>query len=401
MLLTSASFISQLTEIEKFLSLSAMKNSLYFAAQKPVKNMEELIGSTPILQLKASLQELPLGSWLKEEKGAQESPDISSELYAKVEYFNPGGSVKDRIAQHILDQAEKRGEIKPGATIVESTSGNTGAGLAMIAALRGYKAILVMPDKMSAEKINALRAYGAKVVVCPTAVEPEDPKSYYSVARRIAKETPNSFLANQYYNPDNPETHYLSTGPEIWEQMEGKIDAFFVGLGTGGTMSGCARYLKEKNPEIKIIGVDPVGSIYYKLIKEKKMSEAKSYLLEGVGEDIIPDTIDLKLVDDVVWIRDFESFAATRMLAQKEGLFVGGSCGFAFYGAAQYLQFVEKEYQQKWRSVVLMPDSGAKYLSKVFNDSWLESHDVQSSWGEYALGAPVEYIDGANKVAGV
>ncbi|MEZ4815430.1 MAG: cysteine synthase family protein [Bdellovibrionota bacterium] len=365
-------------------------------------SVEDLVGQTPLIRLNASLRDVPAGLWLKKEKGIENHGSLHGEILTKVEFFNPGGSVKDRIAIHILNKAEERGEIKPGATVVEATSGNTGAGLAMIAARRGYKAILVMPDKMSAEKINALRAYGAKVVITPTAVLPEDPKSNYRVAERLAKEIPNAFLANQYQNPDNPEAHYLSTGPEIWEQCDGKLDYFFCGLGTGGTASGTAKFLKEKNPKIKLIGIDPVGSLYYENIKTGKGTGAKTYLTEGIGEDFIPGTIDLKLVDDAVYVSDAESFSAARMLAQKEGLLVGGSCGSAFYGAAQYLRYLEeKESIKDYRAVVLIPDSGSRYLSKVFNDPWLAEKNVSTQWNDLTLGGDVEYVDGSKKIAGV
>jgi len=316
------------------------------------QNILELIGNTPILKLNKISQGLPF------------------DLFAKVEYFNPGASVKDRIAIHIINEAEKRGELKPGGTIVEATSGNTGMGLAIVAAVRGYKAIFIMPDKMSNEKISALRAFGAKVVVTPTDVEPDDPRSYYCVSRRIADETPNAFYANQYHNPDNPKAHYLSTGPEIWEQTEGKITSFIAGLGTGGTITGVARYLKEKNPKIRIIGIDPVGSIYTELKKTGKMGPAHPYKVEGVGEDFLPSTIDMNIIDEVVQMGDKESLSMTRALARREGIFVGGSCGFAVAGAVKWAKAqTSKEYP-----VVLLPDSGSRYLSKVFNDDWMREN---------------------------
>lgn len=316
------------------------------------ENILELIGDTPIVKMGKISQSLPFP------------------LYAKVEYFNPGSSIKDRIAMKIIEEAEKRGDLKPGGTIVEATSGNTGMGLALVAAIKGYKAIFVMPDKMSNEKIQALRAFGARVVVTPTNVEPEDPRSYYCVSRRLADETPNAFYANQYHNPDNPQAHYESTGPEIWEQTEGKITALIVGLGTGGTVTGCARYLKEKNPKIKIIGIDPEGSVYASLKKTGKMGPAYPYKVEGVGEDFVPSTIDLSLVDEIITVSDKESFQMTRKLARKEALFVGGSCGFAVAGAIKWAQN-QKDQQLP---VVILPDSGSRYLSKIYSDDWMREN---------------------------
>lgn len=316
------------------------------------QNVLDLVGNTPIVKLNAL------------------SSGLRFPMYVKVEFFNPGASVKDRIALKIIEEAEKRGDLKPGGTIVEATSGNTGMGLAMAASVKGYKAIFVMPDKMSMEKVQALRAFGAKVVVTPTNVEPEDPRSYYSVSKRLAEETPNGFYANQYHNPDNPQAHYESTGPEIWEQTEGKITTFIAGLGTGGTITGVARYLKEKNPNIRIIGIDPEGSVYTELKRTGKMGEAYPYKVEGVGEDFVPSTIDLSLVDEIVQIGDKESFQMTRRLARKEGLFVGGSCGFAVAGALKWAQ----EQNSDEFPVVLLPDSGSRYLSKVFNDDWMREN---------------------------
>lgn len=297
---------------------------------------------------------------------------LNLDLCAKIEFFNPGASVKDRIAIKIINEAEKRGELKPGGTIVEATSGNTGMGLALVAAVKGYKSVFVMPDKMSLEKIQALRAFGAKVVVTPTNVEPEDPRSYYSVAKRLATETPNAFYANQYHNPDNPQAHYETTGPEIWEQTEGKITAFIGGLGTGGTVSGAGRYLKEKNPKIKIIGVDPEGSIYTEFKKSGKMGPAYVYKVEGIGEDFMPSTVDFNIIDEVVQVSDRESFSYARKLARTEGLFVGGSCGSAVAGAIKWA----KTQKSSGLAVVLIPDSGSRYLSKVFNDDWMREHGM-------------------------
>jgi cystathionine beta-synthase len=293
---------------------------------------------------------------------------LQATLYAKVECLNPGASVKDRIALKIIEDAEREGLLKPGGTIVEATSGNTGAGLAMAAAVKGYKCIFVLPDKQSEEKRAALRAYGAKVVVTPTDVEPDDPRSYYSVSRRIADETPGAFYANQYHNPSNPQAHYESTGPELWEQLDGRIDAFIAGLGTGGTISGIGRYLKEQRSDVQIVGVDPVGSLYYDYFRTGQLTKAFSYVVEGIGEDFLPSTMDFQFVDDVVRVNDRECFLMTRRLAREEGLFVGGSCGAAVAGAVKYLR---RNDRPGLTAVVLLPDSGSRYLSKIYNDQWM------------------------------
>ena len=309
--------------------------------------------------------------------------DVPADIYVKCEYLNPGGSMKDRMTLNMVQHAEERGELKPGGTIVEATSGNTGAGLAMIAAVRGYHCVFVMPDKMSQEKIATLRAWGARVVVCPTAVEPEDPRSYYSVAKRIAQETPNCFYANQYHNPDNPGGHYVSTGPEIWEDTGGEIDAFVAGLGTGGTMAGVGRYLKEKKPQVQLIGVDPIGSLYYDYIKTQRVTKPFTYKVEGIGEDFFPSTFDPKLLDDVVRVDDKECFLMTRDLVRLEGLYCGGSSGAAVAGAIKYARKAGK----KQNIVVLLPDGAAKYLSKIFNDEWMREHgllDSQAGLGSVA-----------------
>ncbi len=331
---------------------------------------------------------------------------LKCDLYAKVEFVNPGGSVKDRIAVHILDEAERRGEIKPGATIIEGTSGNTGAGLAMVAALRGYKAIFVMPDKQSEEKRAALRAWGARVVITPTNVDADDPRSYYSVAKRLVDETPNAFYANQYHNQDNPEAHYRTTGPELYAQFNGEIDVFICGMGTGGTITGVGRYLKEKNPNIKVVGVDPVGSLYYDYFHTGQLTTPHTYVLEGIGEDFLPSTMHFQYVDDVIRVNDKECFQMTRRLVREEGLYVGGSCGAAVAGALKYLRRIDRA---GLRAVVLLPDGATKYLSKIFNDSWMTENgflEPEHSLGtvgdlvaERAGGRQLVTVDAGAKVA--
>lgn len=291
-------------------------------------------------------------------------------MLAKVEFFNPGGSVKDRIGVTIVEDYERQGLLKPGGTIVEATSGNTGVGLAITAAVRGYKAVFVMPDKMSDEKIRLLRAFGARVVITPTAVAPEDPRSYYNVAKQIVAETPGAVLANQYHNMTNPESHYYTTGPEIWKGTEGRITHFVAGLGTGGTISGTGKYLKEMNPAIQVIGVDPIGSLLHEYFYTGKLGEAFSYKVEGIGEDFVPGTTDFDYVDEVVQVTDKESFLMTRRLVREEGMFVGGSCGTAMAGALQ----VARALNEDALVVVLLPDSGSRYLSKLFNDDWMREN---------------------------
>lgn len=320
--------------------------------QGAVADLTQAIGHTPIVRLNRVAE------------------GIESEIYVKLESLNPAGSMKDRVALNIIRDAEQRGMLGPGGTIIEATSGNTGAGLAMVAAIRGYKCIFVMPDKMSTEKVDALRAYGAKVVICPTAVEPSDPRSYYSTARRIVEETPGAFYANQYHNPANPEAHYVSTAPEIWEQTGGSFDVFVSGMGTGGTLSGCGRYFKEQNPNIKIVGVDPIGSLYYEYVKTGRLTRAFSYYVEGIGEDFLPSTMNLDILDDVVQVDDRECFLMTRELVRREGIFCGGSCGAAVVGAIKYARAL----REPKRLLVLMPDSAQKYLSKIFNDEWMRSN---------------------------
>lgn len=342
----------------------ALKTPTREAEMQIYDNILQTIGNTPLVRLN------------------QISSDLPTKLIAKVEFFNPGGSVKDRIGPTIIEDAERSGKLKPGGTIVESTSGNTGVGLAMAAAIKGYRTIFVMPDKMSQEKIRLLRAYGARVVVTPTAVEPDDPRSYYSVANRLVEETPNAILANQYHNPVNPQSHYDSTGPELWQQTAGKITHFIAGMGTGGTITGVGRFLKEQNPDVKIIGVDPIGSVLYDLHRTGKMPKAESYKVEGIGEDFLPSTTDLSVVDEIVQVNDRESFLMTRRLVREEGIFAGGSCGAAVAGAIKYIHSHNLTADDV--VVVLLPDSGSRYLSKVFDDDWMrENGFLERSWVEY------------------
>lgn len=288
-------------------------------------------------------------------------------FFAKVEYFNPGGSIKDRVAISMIEEAEKRGDLKPGGVIVEATSGNTGVGLALVAAVKGYKCIFVMPQKMSEEKRAILRAYGAQVVITPM-VEPDHEMSHYSVAKKITAKTPGAFLVNQFHNPDNPTRHYKTTGPEIWEQMDGKVDMLVGGAGTGGTLSGCAKFLKEKNKEIKVFCADPVGSILYDLFYHKKIVDPPgSYMVEGIGEDMLPDNVHLSMYDGFVRVTDPEAFAMTRRLVSEEGLLIGPSSATALVGAIKASETLEKPSN----IVVIFPDSGRQYLSKAFNDNWM------------------------------
>ena len=327
-----------------------------------VDSLVELVGRTPLVRL------------------GRFSKSVPPTLLAKVEYLNPGGSVKDRIGLAMIAAAEKEGQLQPGGTIVEPTSGNTGAGLAIVAAQRGYRCVFVMPDKMSKEKMDLLRAYGAEVVVCPTGVEPDDPRSYYRTADRLTEEIPGAFQPNQYWNPANPQAHYHSTGPEIWEQTAGKVDVFVAGVGTGGTISGAGRYLKEQNPDVVVVGADPVGSLY-------SGDEVRPYLVEGVGEDFVPGTFDPEVIDRYVRVSDRESFVTTRRLAREEGLLVGGSCGTAAWAALQ----VAAEYPDHANIVVLLPDSGRNYLSKIFNDDWMAANGFLDRSGTDArLSAIVE-----------
>jgi cystathionine beta-synthase len=293
---------------------------------------------------------------------------------AKVEYFNPGQSVKDRIAVKMIEDAEKDGRLKPGATIIEGTSGNTGMGLALAAVIKGYSCIFTTTDKQSMEKVNLLRALGAEVRICPTNVEPDDPRSYYSVAKRLSREIPNSWYPNQYDNLSNTQAHYETTGPEIWQQTEGLITHFVAGMGTGGTITGTAKYLKEQNSNIKVIGVDSVGSVYksYSETGVFDKNQIGPYLTEGIGEDIIPANIDFNYIDEVIQCPDKEAFLTTRALARKEAMFVGGSCGSAVWGALEYAR--KENLDGNAVIVVLLPDSGTRYVSKIYNDEWMQSN---------------------------
>lgn len=310
------------------------------------ESMIDLVGNTPLVKLNNVAS--PTGAT----------------VLAKVEYFNPGASVKDRIALRMIEAAERSGELKPGGTIVEPTSGNTGVGLAIVAQQKGYRCLFVCPDKVSTDKINVLRAYGAEVVVCPTAVDPSHPDSYYNVSDRLVTETPGAWKPDQYSNPNNPRSHYETTGPELWEQTEGRITHFVAGIGTGGTISGTGRYLKEASEgSVRIVGADPEGSVY-------SGGSGRPYLTEGVGEDFWPTAYDGKVVDEIIAVSDKNSFQMTRRLAREEGLLVGGSCGMAVVAALEVAERLTPEDVV----VVLLPDSGRGYLSKIFNDEWMADY---------------------------
>jgi cystathionine beta-synthase len=316
------------------------------------------IGNTPLVRVNRLAAQLPCT------------------VLAKLEFFNPGGSVKDRIGVSMIDAAVEAGDLEPGGTIIEGTSGNTGVGLALAAVSRGYKCVFTTTDKQSPEKIAILRALGAEVIVCPTAVPPDDPRSYYSVARRLAAEIPNSVYVNQYDNPANTQAHIETTGPEIWEQTDGCVTHVIAGAGTGGTISGIATYLKGQSPDVKIIGVDPFGSVYWKYFHTGEFDEAEiyPYVTEGVGEDILAGNMNFELVDDYVRVTDKESMLMTRRLSEEEGMFLGGSCGMAMAGALQWMEAHAEELTPDDVVVVIMPDGGYRSLGKTFNDVWMREH---------------------------
>ncbi len=320
-------------------------------------NVIDAIGNTPIVKL------------------SPEFTGVESEIYVKLEYLNPGGSTKDRIGVYMIDQAVKNGKLKPGGTIIEGTSGNTGVGIAIYAAIHHYKCIFVLNDKQSKEKIDNLKAYGAKVVVCPTDVAPEDPRSYYSVSKRLAETIPNSYYVNQYDNLWNRETHYKFTAPEIHEQTGGEFDIFMAAVGTGGTITGCAQYFKEHCPHIKSIAVDCEGSILTHYFKTGEMCEAKTYVLEGIGEDFIPENYDFSIIDDFVQVGDKESFLMTRKLLKEQAVYTGGSAGAAVLAAIKYA----KELKEPKRILILLHDSGNRYASKIFNDDWMTANNYWDS----------------------
>ncbi|MEV6010184.1 cystathionine beta-synthase [Streptomyces sp. NPDC051976] len=329
-------------------------------------SMISLVGNTPLVRLNSVTE------------------GIQATVLAKVEYFNPGGSVKDRIALRMIEAAERSGDLKPGGTIVEPTSGNTGVGLAIVAQQKGYHCVFVCPDKVSTDKINVMRAYGAEVVVCPTAVDPEHPDSYYNVSDRLVRETPNAWKPDQYSNPNNPLSHYHSTGPELWEQTEGHITHFVAGVGTGGTISGTGRYLKDASGgRVQVVGADPEGSVY-------SGGSGRPYLVEGVGEDFWPEAYDRDVADEIVAVSDKDSFQMTRRLAKEEGLLVGGSCGMAVVAALE----VARRLGPDDVVVVLLPDSGRGYLSKIFSDEWMSSHGFLDESGGARVADVLGHKDG-------
>ncbi len=315
-------------------------------------NIIEVIGNTPMVRLNRVAR------------------GVRPALVAKLEYMNPGGSVKDRIGIAMLEAAEREGKIRPGGTIIEGTSGNTGVGLALAAAVKGYQCIFTMPDKMSQEKIDALRALGAEVIVTPTQVGHHDPRSYHSVALRLSREIPNSVFPNQYENPANADAHYKTTGPEIWEQTEGKVTHVVIGVGTGGTITGVARYLKERNPDIRVAGADPAGSIFAEMFKTGSKPQVQPYKMEGIGQDELPANVDFSVIDEIHAVTDKDAFLLTRALARHEGIFAGGSAGAALFVA---LKIAEK-LDETSVVVILIPDSGARYLSKIYNDNWMREN---------------------------
>jgi len=339
------------------------------------ENVLSAIGHTPLVRLHQVL-----------------GPDDATVL-VKLEYLNPGGSIKDRMALYIIEKAEREGLLRKGSTIVENTSGNTGVGAALAAAVKGYRCVFTMPDKMSKEKQDTLKAFGAQVVVTPTNVPADSPESYYSVAKRIAAETPNSFYLNQYHSRDNVEAHYRLTGPEIWEQTGGRFDAFVAGIGTGGTMSGCGRFFKEKNPKILNVGADPVGSVYHSMFKTGKLSEPHVYKVEGVGEDMMCGAMDLAVMDDVRQFDDRQAFTMARRLAREEGIFAGGSSGAAVHVAVQ----LARELGKGKTIVVPLPDGGRSYISKFYSDEWMRDNGFPVSSGGEGVASTVRDVLGGRR----
>jgi cystathionine beta-synthase len=317
-------------------------------------NILEQIGNTPLIRLN------------KINRG------LKPQIFAKLESANPGGSVKDRIGIAMIEDAERKGLLKPGGTIIEATSGNTGIGLALAAAVKGYKCIFVVTDKVSNEKINYLKAFGAEVIVVPKMLEPDDPDYYVNVAKRLSKEIPNSFFAYQYSNKANPEIHYRTTGPEIWKQTDGKITHFVSGIGTGGTISGTGRYLKEKNPDVKVIAADPYGSIFKHYKETGELIKGSPYLVEGIGQDCIPENVDFSVIDEIINVSDRDSFLAARRLTREEGIFVGGSTGSNLYAALK----VAENLSENDLIVFIVCDTGERYLSKLYNNDWLREHRI-------------------------
>jgi len=326
-----------------------------FKLMKYFNSIIDTIGDTPLVKLNKVTE------------------GIQGTVFAKVEYFNPGNSVKDRIALKMIEDAEKKGILKPGGTIIEGTSGNTGMGLALVAASKGYKCLFTLADKQSQEKIDILRAVGAEVIVCPTNVPPDHPESYYSVAKRKNKEIPNSFYPNQYDNLSNTQAHYETTGPEIWRDTDGKIDVYAAGMGTGGTISGTSKYLKEQNPDVVTVGIDTYGSVFKKFKETGEFDEKEvyPYLTEGIGEDILPQNVDFDKIDHIVKVTDKDGAIMTRKLAREEGLFIGWSCGSAAYGA---LEWARENLKKDQIMVIILPDHGTRYLGKVYNDNWMKDH---------------------------
>jgi len=327
------------------------------------KDILSAIGNTPLVKLNKILEE------------------NSANVFAKCEFMNPTGSIKDRMALHIIEEAEKSGKIKPGGTIVENTSGNTGLGVAMVAAVKGYRCVFTMPDKMSTEKVNMLKAYGAEVVITPTDVPADSPEHYVETAKRIARERPGSFYVNQYHNQLNIDAHYHSTGKEIWEQTEGKIDIFVAGIGTGGTISGVGRYLKERNPDIRIVGVDPIGSVFFNYFYTKQMPTPHVYKVEGIGEDLLCEAVDFSVIDEIRQVNDKQSFLMARKLIRQEGFFCGGSSGSSMHIAAE----VAKEVGPGKTIVAVLTDSASRYITKYLSDSWMQDNGFLESRPDLGL----------------